>query len=31
MGIDFTGGDEITVAFDQRIGIDAINAAAAEA
>jgi SecD/SecF fusion protein len=31
MGIDFTGGDEITVAFDQRIGIDGINAAAAEA
>ena len=31
MGIDFTGGDEITVAFDQRIGIDALNAAAAEA
>lgn len=31
MGIDFTGGDEITVSFDQRIGIDGINAAAAEA
>jgi SecD/SecF fusion protein len=30
MGIDFTGGDEITVSYDQRIDIDALTATAEE-